>query len=998
MSLNSLIDTQYLQELQVLAATLEKLIPRWRAAGTLEDQLLVESEAMDLYDRLSRYDYNLGEVSVLDNPELQNFRSAYQDYEILLNSTRARFQKLSETFLRHFNSHNIALMEVDGKYRSIKQKQAALGLWDGKARKIVATHFRNLRNLDSSYAQDEQLYVDTDQGIMVLPVLGQQEVRPQDVKIAAGSNGVPGNSDSRVDTDTQDPRALLAEDPNKWFEYERLDDGPLVLQLQLVYSQPRVINQLEIQPAAVDNSFPLDVQDITFTLVSGESIGLSQMFDQGSDDPLWLEHRGRGPVSYKVTFLPVEVTAVVVKLVQRHGESVQMAIQSPDGGIEYVGRERYVLALKSITTHAVQYKSQGSIGSTGYSLAGYYAAAPVVDIAPRSNLYKQVLEFSSDAGQTWKTALDSSEHTIALTGQPSTCLWRYRLERNDQAVARLENLYGGQKQDLQHRLVLQPVSKSQSPASIRLGSVVNDQDLHVYQPRAARLGDKTATTVLGYGFGTGASYRLPRPVIKAIASNLLDARSVRVVVNGMEYYQTDSDTVAAAGTYRFSSDYQDLVFDDQVPTGQTVSIFLDHELLSFEERTDGYYATPKMPFDPDAQSIEIKYMAGRPERTSFFLPKNKQIVQLGKKPVVPGSLTLISAEDRTWTQVDTLSDLYDEAGRFYYVDELNGTLHLGKYVGADNVRVSFLHYQEKTLTTGYHVVFDKAKPVGIKIDRDVFDAQEIRETIGDGLLPVPQSTGAVEMREEFILTSTTSRQLSHERIVRNSFVAPRDLLESELGPKEVLFIDGHSEFRGIAPVEREQTVSITAGTDGVVSFRLGARGLWYQDIEPVFAFIDPVVTDTNPFLQWVEGQEDVDTGDVGDYTVDDDGTVYLNVGPSAELPAGIGIHYYYRDPAFDPAGKFSVDYELGVLHGSSDLNQDAVVRYKACQYKIAYDVVNELQYQYDSVSRVVQVYTEKLEGQSLVKVNYREAPVVQNTAKLTNFYTPIVRSIGFRLS
>jgi len=159
--------------------------------------------------------------------------------------------------------------------------------------------------------------------------------------------------------------------------------------------------------------------------------------------------------------------------------------------------------------------------------------------------------------------------------------------------------------------------------------------------------------------------------------------------------------------------------------------------------------------------------------------------------------------------------------------------------------------------------------------------------------------------------------------------------------------------------------------------------------------MDPTAITDNPFVNRVNSQEEVDTGSEGDYFIDPDGVV----GANGDLPAGIGIHYYWRDAKFDPWGKFSVDYDLGVLHGSNDLNFGSEVKYKAVSCKMAYDVVNELEgWEFDSASRTVSVPTERLEGQATVKVNWREAPAVTETAKLTNFYTPVVRTIGFRLT
>ena len=104
MSLNSAIGQTYLAETQALLSLLERYIPRWQAASTLEERLIIEADAVATFERLANLDLYLDFVTPGSHPDMNDIGRVYADYDFMLRLNAAKMSTLSSQFLKRFNS------------------------------------------------------------------------------------------------------------------------------------------------------------------------------------------------------------------------------------------------------------------------------------------------------------------------------------------------------------------------------------------------------------------------------------------------------------------------------------------------------------------------------------------------------------------------------------------------------------------------------------------------------------------------------------------------------------------------------------------------------------------------------------------------------------------------------------------------------------------------------------------------------------------------------
>lgn len=995
MSLNAAISQEYLVETQALLALLEQYMVRWRGASTLEEQLLIEADAVSTFQRLQELQLFVDFVRPGQHPDLNDMGRVYSDWDFILRLNSAKIQRLSETFLTRFNSQQMALMELTSMMKRIRQKRASLTLWTrDKARHVLAEHFLNFDALDSRFTSITECDVDTNQGVLTLPIRTRNLLTPKNARIGAGSNGQPGNSDEEVQTNNANPEFAINRDDGNWFEYERLDVGPVNLDYIIEFSQPKIINQITIEPVNLGLSLSHEILDITFSTSGTTETSINDLVSGGFDPDFFTVKSVGNDNAWTVSFLPVQASVVTIKFRQRQGYSINLA-STDDRPVQ---RKRFAVAIKDISLYRIEYDQTGGINSKVLDIpGGLYAAIPFSDIWPQnSSFFTEHLEVSLDGGVNW-TATNipltpgSDPSTVLMQGDENTFLWRITLERNDEAFTSLTSFIEEPDPLLETSSIQRGVSRFQSPVEIPLPETPLDGRVFVMQPKLARRGGRFRGIHIGTGGGQNTSFELPFSLVK----QNLRPEELRVFVARTEYTRVEDNTVIAANEWSYSDDFREILFGSALPEGSNVRIVFTEELLLVEERSDGYYHQMKLLFDPDKENILLTYLPRNSQRITTILPRDRKIIPLGATNILDDSLVLTSTDGTTYTEVFLRSDVLDAADGDYFVDYINGVLYLAQELGSDIVSATFLHQAEVELDSdSFEVVIVDNEPWGIRINKDSFVAQRKVETVGstpDKIVSVLD--GTYTAREDTFAGVPNTKTLTYDCIVKGTLTVTDNLVDTETPPEEVDFIDGLTEFLGLIPMNDEQTVSIEAGSAEFVTFSLSARSLWHMDIDVVFS-------DATVFATKKASATAAETGVTGDYHVDEAGLVTVNVGVGGVLNEGIDINYFYRDPSFEPVNKYSVDYENGILYTHTDMNNSATIDYRASCYKVAYDIAREVDtYEYNSAANTVSVRTEGLkEVNNLVKVIWTQAPTTSDLLALKEFFTPLISVLAFRFN
>jgi hypothetical protein len=939
-------------------------------------------EANEFVEKLDEFDYQLdllGFGAMFDAGELVGF---YREYGLLLRSTLEKSRRVYEQFVTYFNTTQVTTHALIGRMRRIRQKRAALENWgDYGAKYVLADHFYNLDFLDWRFSPGKSLSTDLGQGVLTLPAEGYEPVRVARSQIAQGSNGRPGNSNEAVNGS----RTAFAfdNDPNDWFEYERLDAGPLRLSLQVEFDKPEVCNQLTISPIHFENASAFVLEDIVFTLANGSTQTLTELAGTSLDlTKLQIKSVGTD-VGWKLHFLPVKARIAVLKFRQDSFYPIQLA----NGTV----RNRWAIGLKQIEFGRVRYGQAGSVNSVGYQLpGGLYAGLPFVDVWPADpKLYDLMLDYSLDGGATWSRPVNADTgigETILLDGAPTTFIWRLNVTRNDEALQNASS-FNTSDTDVSGdvKSILKVVSPAISPATIQLSERPKNQLVHIQQPRIARRGSRLRKLVLGRTKGVAARIPLPVDLFKAS----LDITGITVTVEGVPYTYVDDFTAVSAGEWSLTEDMKELVLSSDTEAGAEVGIVFEEELMFFTAASNGFYHEVQLPFDADKENIKIEYVRQESARAVFRVPGDKRVIQLPHKNLIAESCTLV-VDGVPWV-VHTDSRTSAASTGNCFVDVVAGVLVLPAALGAVGARLSYDHRTRVLVNDAdYQIVYRRAVPVGVLLSPTAFTAATWSDTVGETLHKrYNLQTNVYEARNDVFVGVSRRQMLSCERIVRGTLTVGAGFLGPSVRPVEVDFIDGASEFLGLVQVADEFTNETAETSPNVVVFNLAAGSLYDSTFAPSFS--NDVVFGTHVANAGL-------VNGTGKYHVSASGVVTVYVGPGGVLPGGIAIGYFYRNPEFVPANKYSVDYLNGVVYSYVPMEPGTVITYKTASYIMSYDVCAPVPFSYRKESNSVQVSTQNLlgGGSKSVKIYWEVDTGTSKMKELAPFFSPLIESFGVR--
>lgn len=990
MSVNSTIDQSYLAEVEALKDLIGEFIVLKRTAQTHEDKVLIEARAVVLLERLLELDYKLQELQPGDYPEYDNYDEFYSQYLYQMKVSLSKLRKLTQLFVDHYNSQQYVLTDLLGKMKRIRQKRAALALWNNEEAKFVLSeHFLNLDNLDTKFTSFDSCFVDAAQGVLSLPVRDRQNLTVKTVRVGSGSNGQVGNSDEAVTTNNISPEYAINGDPNNWFEYERLDSGPLELTLVVELSKTDVVNNITLTPLNIGQSYSFLVEDIVFTS-NGTNVGIRDLAGSLDSDRLTVKSAGNDS-EWSLSFLPVQTKTITIKLKQSYNYLVQVA--SNNGSA--TSRRRYAIGLENIGINKIRYSSEGGINSVERDIrAGLYLSIPVVDVWPPSpELFDALVEMSFDGGETWVEAEnvdDGIGESVLMEGSETTVLWRLALSRDDDALTNATSFLPVVSGLREVNHFMRPVSRFKSPATFALPETPARGDVFVMQPRIARRGNRLRRVLLGTGTGTTNRIELPFPVVESG----LDPEQMTVYVNRVEYTYQEDDAAVGADEWSFSDDFTEIIFSSDLPDGAKVAAVFEEERMLFEEKSDGFYHQMELLFDPDKDNIDITYHPRSSGRVTKLLARDKKVIDLGVKNIEDDDFQLSSSNGTSYTQVTSRADLLTTSDS-YLLDSINGVLWLNAAFDSDTVRATFPHQSGQELDKeSFDVVYgeESVEPWGIRVAPEAFQAKEATDTVGGSLSKrINPLTGAFEARTASIGSASDAMTLSYDYVVKGSVRVSDDMFDADGDPEEVDFIDGKTEFLGLIPMDKETTVETEEDGTGIVAFKLAAGALWYEGFDVLFG-------DTGVFASEQSTAGAVST--TGEYHVAADGTVTVWVGTGGTLEGGITIYYFYQDPEFEPQNKWSVDYRNGVFYGGSDLTSGETVEYKASSHKVAYNVGREIKrYSYDRSTNSVEVRTEGLKQiNRLVKVIWAKQSGEASLQSLRDYFSPLFSLFAFRFT
>lgn len=865
---------------KLLHNRLEKLSNRLIDARNLDDmatneQIISESiRALNsLYKDLTAPTFNPQEIIVADLPDPNLYNHFFQ---LILDDLSIIFSELENIETLSVSNFNFASVEANKLYSRLQTVSSKLGDYilysedTSQSGLYFTDSFNNTSRIDTDSAllNDLECNINPEEGIITLPINKDKtiliNITQTPIIDEENSNGEVGNN-QQIDSSGSPGQkhnninVILDNNPDTWFEYERVDTidtgESLRLDLTINLGEPQIINHIEISPNNFGTRTAVKVLDITTSLdglqVSETSIkddipvvGFSTEDEENIFNlaPSTSKYAGKGIY----TFTPRKVKYVRVILEQTEPYTIDTT-----NGIRY----RYAIGLRDINIYSLVFEPKGELISSVFQSINEVKKV-ILDTSQNPSAYSELASIqyyiSPDNGQSWNeiqpkdflgrsgvvsdipeilnlNTVDSG--SVSTTSPAKTLRLKSVLNRNDENFTEERAASLQQTTDFASELHSIP---TEPPFSFDIEKTPLEGSLAISQPFAGSRG-KNATDFDFRGFelkdsGAGSqsysifgklaeSPAILRPYKKVgdnsspteyntVLSNISDF--IKVYVAGEEWSQATqplasyNDQYGSNNTskvFNLDLDTATISFGNgqnslSVPEGAYIGIYFDAEKLFFEKVGDDYFA--KLNFRTGLQKDDLVLQRYSPVKTNVeVLKKDLREIHLEYKNILDTSDIESSFSGTKKTFLNGNEELSSDGD--YSIDIDNGIIYLYTSLSSDTSIEYTYQLIEKLSDTDWYWSDDFS---GIFIRARAF------EIFTESNLILPSNDNSYIFH------------LAHLNVIEKSprfVVVDKETLEpidSSLNPfeKEVDFIDGEQELyvEGKYPEKIEAILNITS--------------------------------------------------------------------------------------------------------------------------------------------------------------------------------------------
>ena len=962
MSSNVLVLKDYLIKAEILLSVLSSFIEKRNLTVSIDNKYLIESEALTMFEKILDFDFYRREIRVGECLDSSDFLYNFQQFELMLMVINTKLNALIRLFLEDFNYAEDQIKAIQDKINRCYQKKALYKLWNNEeANYRIVESFLNLDLLTDKFIESKMLSINSSQGCALLTEKQIKKLSISNVSIGKESNGFSGNSDIEVTTNNINLENILIDDPSYWFEYERMDDGPLTLELKIQLSKEEIVNRIKIVPVNVGYSNEYRIKDVTLSGSEG-SVSIKDLVSKSLEEDTWSLQNS---YEWELSFLPVKARMITFVF-----EQINSYLVETSNSKNIIERERFAIGLKRIEFYQVSYYDSGQISSITRNLPDGLSAVELKKIVFPENekLYESKVEVSFDDGNKWS---EISLDPVLLNN--NSFVWRLFLKRNDELLNKESSFF--KAKNLETKKISTVVSKLKSPYKISIeGNPTNG--VKVFQSNLLSRGKNSKRTKLGSGF--------KNQKFSFAGFSLLEPEELMVFKNSKELIYNPDNEFITNEEWSISDDLESIILNG-FNKDENIEILMKEERVLLESIEGKYYYKPKYNFDIDKNSIVLRCAGSEAKSVTFTLPNDKKVIKLTGSNIVKDSFQIKSENDIDYSIKPNRS----LTGEDFYIDYINGFLWTKDKIVDDVVTVSYKYIESITLgEEEYSVVWDDIRNE-YYIELTSIVSLEAEDQIGKDITPgIDLLTGEELIRPTDLEVNDKVKVLSYPNIIKG-YLLLEDVIDSSNTPEEIDFYDGKQEFLGLVLISDERTTSIEADINGRVSFNLSASALFYREGKVSFS-------DTSVFGTEVLSFGDIDA--LGKYHISSNGLITVYVGIGNSLKSNILISYFYKNGNFIPNNKFSIDYKNGILYSGIDMLSNGKIRYKVANYLMSYDILRPLkQVNFDLKNKIVSVNTELMDSRSSnIKIFWEEQASQKSLEALSEYFSPTVQEIGFK--
>lgn len=939
MSFNQLIKNKNRLQLRFLEETIGENKDIFFNAYTLTDRLLIEQEVKNIENKESFLKSKITEAKKLREVDIDQLNCIESYMQHLHKKNLSYEDELLKSFKEKINHIESKKIESKAKISELLQKMNHLSGFSEGYKFVVKENFENLYNINKSLIEKKKLNADPEAKVCTLPIKRKTIRKVQNLIISNDSNGVPGNY---LSGGNKMIYSIVDDNPNTYFEFFKLNEGPVKLVLNARFSKKDVTNHIEIKRSFTSGASTFVIKDVIFNDLGNKT--LKSLVGEKSKE-FQASASSNGTVS--IYHLPVECS------------SISVILESSEYTTTAKGLKLFSIGIEKIIFSKIEYENEGEFSSSRIvTPEGLYGMSASSEVFPEKSLsYEEVLSVSSNNGAK-REKLDFFENKtkdLLLTQNQNFINYIYSLKRNDNLSIDLNNLLE-EKLFVKTNSYLTAINRKVSPVNYFLKSEGINNSLKVVQPNAFnRSEEKEKAIKIGTISNTGIN-KIEIPF--SLKSFKIEEEDIILFGNNFELEQIEldvdedpEDVLIADTSYCINYEDNSIIIMLSADKKMTVKMLLKPNICEVILKNEGYYIEVKESFEYDKKSISIYCTITDNTEYESIIPKGSKRYFFPK-----GNLSQVTLERET------------ENG-WILEEESNNT------------------YKVKSKKAGIISLYDKENQYRVKYKRN--KVKKIDESGFEIWAKDGQIKGLYVYPEEVSFNDNTS---SINENVKKHLVENQNIIKGSLKfkaqpvnrpYKEVEFIDGYSEFLNIKKMKKDFVPKIEWFENEII-FTLEKtpylEGSYLNSIKLYNKFgeelnselLNASNTESNVIYKLNRPEED-----------------------TSEYSEGYYLEYYYLGETLDEIYKYSVNYKDGIIYFSEVTETKSIISYKYGNLKAEYNIYHEIKnFKFDKKTKTVLVNTEEFSsGNNRIKFLWHELENESSIEGLEKYYSPIVYSL-----
>ena len=826
--------------------------------------------------------------------------------------------------------HEIEIKKIAlaGRVSEIRQKLNSLSGFSEGFKFVIKEEFFNLYNLNKELISKPLLNIDLESNVLTLPVTSQKNVRIDKLYISNESRGVPGNYLSGRNKFIY---STIDKNENTFFEFFKLGSGPA--RLVIVANLPRnsIVNQIKISKAFASASSSFIIKDIKFNNTRFQSKSIKSLLDL-NEQPFEINATNKNG-SLSINHLPISANSISIEI-----ESNEYT-QLPNG------EKIFIIGLKDIEFRSIKFKTEGEMGSSRFTTPEnlFLLNAETKVFPPKNNSYIEDVSVSlnNGASRNLLNLFNNKSKDLILDGQQNFLNYIYYLQKKDNVTSTLEN-YSTDRYFVKTDSALKLINKKISPVSYSAPPDVLGESIKVVQSKVLRRNSAKEKALKLTRIKNKGVNRVYIPV--SLKNLKIDKEDLSIYGNNILLTSgTGPASSLDPGEYllNYDENYIELNFPEAKST--TLKLLLAPLEPKIILKNEGYYIEITEPFEYDKRLLTIEVLTDSDDIITELVPKENNTVYLKNENV---EIIRVEREgEGLWENViSTMTTISSEAGIFELTEDLK-----------KQHRFVYKVKNKTSLSEEQFEIWGKDNQI-------------------KGVFLYPENV-AFKTGAESTTIHTKSMNLSNKNIIEGSFHFEESPFLNETC-KEVVFIDGYTEFLNIKKIEKDYVPRIEWLNNQVTFTTMQEpylEGSYADSIE---------LHNESSVLNW---SLDVDSASSIIYTI-------TRSDDSSETSEGLYLKYHYLNDTVDETKQYSIDYTNGIVYFNEATATPTKVTYKYGSIKISYDIYNEINnVEFDKSANILKVYSEEfLDLNSSVRLLWHKNEKTFDIEGLEEYYSPIV--------